>query len=120
MEIAKAPVAEAGGKGDFLLVSGIAGTASSESFDTGAKRAFEQTPDARLIGRAWGTWINQVARTEVQKLSAINPAQVDGIVVQGSRETGILKTVLQPGRDVMPVALAKTAAPRAGYSPRWT
>ncbi|MEM9224236.1 MAG: ABC transporter substrate-binding protein [Pseudomonadota bacterium] len=108
-QIAKALIEEAGGKGNFLLVSGIPGAASSESFDTGAKRAFEEFPEAKLAGQVWGNWTDQVAQTEVQKFLATNPAQIDGIVAQGSQETGILKAVLQSGRDVMPISLAGSA-----------
>lgn len=108
-EIAKALIEEAGGKGNFMLVSGIAGAASSESFDTGAKRALEEFPDAKLVGQVWGNWTDQVAQTEVQKFLATNPTQIDGIIAQGSQETGVLKAVLQSGREVMPISLAGSA-----------
>lgn len=108
-EIAKAMIEEVGGKGNFLLVSGIAGAASSESFDTGAKRALEEFPDAKLVGQVWGNWTDQVAQTEVQKFLATNPTKIDGIIAQGSQETGVLKAVLQSGRDVMPISLAGSA-----------
>lgn len=108
-EIAKAMIEEVGGKGNFLLVSGIAGAASSESFDTGAKRALEEYPDANIVGQVWGNWTDQVAQTEVQKFLATNPAKIDGIIAQGSQETGVLKAVLQSGREVMPISLAGSA-----------
>ena len=90
-------------------MSGIAGAASSESFDTGAKRALDEFPDANLVGQVWGNWTDQVAQTEVQKFLATNPTQIDGIIAQGSQETGVLKAVLQSGRDVMPISLAGSA-----------
>lgn len=108
-EIAKALIEEAGGEGSFLLVSGIAGAASSESFDTGAMRALEEFPDAKLVGQVWGNWTDQVAQTEVQKFLATNPTQIDGIIAQGSQETGVLRAVLQSGREVMPISLAGSA-----------
>jgi len=108
-QIAKALIEEVGGSGNFLLVSGIPGAASSESFDTGAKRALEEFPNAKLVGQVAGNWTDQVAQTEVQKFLALNPAQIDGIIAQGSQETGILKAVLQSGRDVMPISLAGSA-----------
>jgi ribose transport system substrate-binding protein len=108
-EIAKALIEEAGGAGNFLLVSGIAGAASSESFDVGARRALEEFPDATLAGQVWGNWTDQVAQTEVQTFLATNPTRIDGIIAQGSQETGILRAVLQSGRDVMPMSLAGSA-----------
>ncbi|MEO1250312.1 MAG: ABC transporter substrate-binding protein [Pseudomonadota bacterium] len=108
-QIAKALIEEVGGEGNFLLVSGIPGAASSESFDTGARRALEEFPNANLVGQVAGNWTDQVAQTEVQKFLATNPAQIDGIIAQGSQETGILKAVLQSGREVMPISLAGSA-----------
>jgi len=108
-QIAKALIEEVGGKGNFLLVSGIPGAASSESFDTGAKRALQEFADAKLVGQVAGNWTDQVAQTEVQKFLATNPSKIDGIIAQGSQETGILKAVLQSGRDVMPISLAGSA-----------
>jgi len=107
--IAKSLIEEVGGEGNFLLVSGIPGAASSESFDTGARRALEEYPDANLVGQVAGNWTDQVAQTEVQKFLATNPAKIDGIIAQGSQETGILKAVLRSGRDVMPISLAGSA-----------
>lgn len=108
-EIARALIEEVGGAGNFLLVSGIAGAASSESFDVGARRAAEEFPDANIVGQVWGNWTDQVAQTEVQTFLATNPVQIDGIIAQGSQETGILRAVLQSGRDVMPISLAGSA-----------
>lgn len=108
-EIATALIEEVGGGGNFLLVSGIAGAASSESFDIGARRALEEFPDANLVGQVWGNWTDQVAQTEVQRFLATNPTRIDGIIAQGSQETGVLRAVLQSGRDVMPISLAGSA-----------
>ncbi|MEM9755896.1 MAG: ABC transporter substrate-binding protein [Pseudomonadota bacterium] len=108
-EIARALIEEVGGEGNFLLVSGIAGAASSESFDVGALRALEEFPDANLVGQVWGNWTDQVAQTEVQTFLATNPTEIDGIIAQGSQETGILRAVLQSGREVMPITLAGSA-----------
>ena len=108
-EIASALIEEVGGEGNFLLVSGIAGAASSESFDIGARRALEEFPGANLVGQVWGNWTDQVAQTEVQTFLSTNPTRIDGIIAQGSQETGILRAVLQSGRDVMPISLAGSA-----------
>ncbi len=107
--ITKSLIEEVGGKGNFLLVSGIAGAASSESFDAGARRALEEFPEAKLIGQVWGNWTDQVAQTEVQKFLATNPTEINAIIAQGSQETGILKAVIQSGRPVMPISLAGSA-----------
>ncbi len=101
---------EIGGKGNVLLVSGIPGFASSDSFDTGAKQALEAFPDIKLIGNVAGNWTDQVAQVEVQKFLATNPAQVDGIIVQSASENGVVNAVLQSGRDMMPIVLGGEAS----------
>jgi ribose transport system substrate-binding protein len=101
---------EIGGKGNVLLVSGIPGFASSDSFDIGAKNALAEFPDITLIGNVAGNWTDQVAQVEVQKFLATNPAQVDGIVVQSASENGVVNAVLQSGRDMMPIVLGGEAS----------
>lgn len=102
--VARALIEEVGGKGNFLLVSGIPGAASSESFDNGARQAFAEFPNAKLVGQVAGRWTDQIAQTEVQRYLATNSTQIDGIVTQGAQENGVLKAVLQSGRKVMPIS----------------
>ncbi|KSV91855.1 ABC transporter substrate-binding protein [Sinorhizobium sp. GL28] len=101
---------EIGGKGNVLLVSGIPGFASSDSFDIGAKKALEAYPDMKIVGNVAGKWTDQVAQVEVQKFLATNPTQVDGIIVQSASENGVLNAVLQSGRDMMPIVLGGEAS----------
>ena len=103
-QVAKALIQEVGGKGNFLLVSGIPGAASSESFDNGARKALAEFPDAKLIGQIAGKWTDQIAQTEVQRFLATNSTPIDGIITQGAQENGVLKAVLQSGRKVMPMS----------------
>lgn len=103
-------IEEIGGKGNVLLVSGIPGFASSDSFDAGAKKALEEHPDVKLIGNVAGNWTDQVAQVEVQKFLATNPAQVDGIIVQSASENGVVNAVLQSGREMMPIVLGGEAS----------
>ncbi|MGD9710999.1 MAG: ABC transporter substrate-binding protein [Thermomicrobiales bacterium] len=98
------------GKGNVLLVSGIPGFASSDSFDIGAKQALGEYPDIKLVGNVAGNWTDQVAQVEVQKFLATNPGQVDGIVVQSASENGVVNAVLQSGRDMMPIVLGGEAS----------
>lgn len=109
-ESAKWLADEIGGKGNILLVSGIPGFASSDSFDVGAKKALEEYPDITLVGNVAGQWTDQVAQVEVQKFLATNPAQVDGMIVQSASENGVVNAVLQSGRDMMPIVLGGEAS----------
>ncbi|MBN9217282.1 MAG: ABC transporter substrate-binding protein [Mesorhizobium sp.] len=101
---------EIGGKGNVLLVNGIPGFASSDSFDVGAKKALEEFPDIKLVGTVAGQWTDQVAQVEVQKFLATNPTKIDGMIVQSASENGVLNAVLQSGRDMMPIVLGGEAS----------
>lgn len=101
---------EIGGKGNVVLVSGIPGFASSDSFDLGAKKALEEYQDITIIGELAGNWTDQVAQTELQKFLATNPRQVDGILTQSAQENGVLNAMLQSGRDMVPITLGGEAS----------
>jgi ribose transport system substrate-binding protein len=105
-EIAKSLFNRIGGKGDVLLVSGIPGLASSDSFDGGVNRALKEFPGIKLAGTVAGKWTDQVAQVEVQKFLATHPGKIDAIIVQSPSETGVLKALLQSGRPVVPITLA--------------
>lgn len=107
--IAKSLIEQVGKKGNLLLVSGIPGAASSESFDNGVKRALAEYPDIKLVGTVAGMWTSQVAQTEVQKFLATHPQKIDGIIAQSATETGALKALLQSGRPVVPITLGGEA-----------
>jgi ribose transport system substrate-binding protein len=108
-EIAKWMAKEIGQKGNVLLVSGIPGAASSESYDNGVKKALAEYPNIKLIGQVAGMWTDQVAQTEVQKFLATHPEKIDGIIAQSACETGVLRAMLQSGRPMVPITLGGEA-----------
>lgn len=110
-----------GKKGNILLVSGIPGFASSDSFDKAAKEAIAKYPDISIVGEVAGKWTDQVAQVEVQKFLATNPAQVDGILTQGAQENGVLNAMLQSGRDMVPITLGGEASAACYWrqNPEW-
>ncbi|MQB07929.1 sugar ABC transporter substrate-binding protein [Agrobacterium tumefaciens] len=99
-----------GKKGNILLVSGIPGFASSDSFDKAAKAALAKYPDVKVIGEVAGKWTDQVAQVEVQKFLGTNPLQIDGILTQGAQENGVLNAMLQSGRSMVPITLGGEAS----------
>lgn len=108
-QIAKWLAEEIGKKGNVLLVSGIPGLASSDSYDNGVKKALAEYPNIKLIGTVAGKWTSQVAQTEVQKFLATHPQKIDGIIAQSANETGTLKAVIQSGRPVPAITLGGEA-----------
>jgi ribose transport system substrate-binding protein len=105
----KALAEQIGGKGNVLLVSGIPGFASSDTFDKGAKRALAEFPNIKLVGDVAGKWTDQIAQVQVQQFFATHPGKIDGIIVQSAAETGVLRAVLQSGRPIMPITLGGEA-----------
>ncbi len=104
-QLAKSVIQKIGGKGNILMVSGIAGTNTSDSFDKGALKAIGENPNVKLIGTVQGKWTDQVAQTEVQKFLATHPQQIDGIVLQSPAENGVLQAWQQSGRPIVPMSL---------------
>ena len=90
-EVAKSMCKQLGGKGNVLLVSGIPGAASSDTWDYGARKALEEFPDVKLVGAISGMWTDQIVQVEVQKWLATHPQKLDGIIIQSCGETGVSK-----------------------------
>lgn len=107
--VTKSLVDQIGGKGNVLLVSGIAGLAPSDSFDTGVKKALAEYPGVKLAGTVQGNWTDQVAQVEVQKFLATHPGRIDGIILQSPSENGVLQAMLQSGRPMVPMTLGGQA-----------
>jgi|TARA_B110000114_G_C15098575_1_gene403402 ribose transport system substrate-binding protein len=105
-DIAKAIAEKIGGKGNVLLVSGIAGFSSSDSFDVGALKALSEYPNIKLVGTVQGMWTDSVAQTEVQKFLATHPAKLDAIIAQSPAENGVLQAMLQSGRPMVPISVS--------------
>ena len=104
-ELGKWLAEEIGGKGNVMVVQGIPGASGSDSQDRGIKAALAEYPDIEIVGDVAGMWTDQVAQGEVQRWLATNPGQLDGIVVQSAAELGVLRALLQSGRDMIPVAI---------------
>lgn len=104
--IAKSMFNRIGDKGNVLLVSGIPGLASSDSFDKGVKKALGEFPNIKLVGDVAGKWTDQIAQVEVQRFLATHPQRLDAIITQSPSETGVLKAMLQSGRPMVPISLA--------------
>lgn len=97
------------GKGTVLDVIGVAGAASSDSFDAGVKQAAEAYPDIKLVGQVEGGWADTVTKTEMQKWLATNSEQIDGVVVQPGSATGALQALKESGRPIVPITIGGEA-----------
>ncbi len=92
-----------GGKGNVLVVEGIAGTSGSDSQDRGMKAGLKANPDIKIVGDVVGMWTDQIGQAEVQKWLATHPGELDGIIVQSAAELGVLRALEQSGRKMVPI-----------------
>ena len=92
-----------GGKGNVLVVEGIAGTSGSDSQDRGMKAGLKANPGIKIVGDVVGMWTDQIGQAEVQKWLATHPGELDGIIVQSAAELGVLRALEQSGRKMVPI-----------------
>ena len=69
-QLAKSVIEKIGGKGNILMVSGIAGVNTSDSFDKGALKAFAEYPNIKLIGTVQGKWTDQICPSRGSEVSS--------------------------------------------------
>lgn len=93
-----------GGKGNVLVVEGIAGTSGSDLQDRGMKAGLKASPGIKIVGDVVGMWTDQIGQAEVQKWLATHPGELDGIVVQSAAELGVLRALEQSGRKMVPIS----------------
>jgi ribose transport system substrate-binding protein len=96
--------AQLGGKGNVLVVEGIAGTSGSDSQDRGMKAGLRANAGVKIVGDVVGMWTDQIGQAEVQKWLATHPGQLDAIVVQSAAELGVLRALEQSGRKMVPIS----------------
>jgi ribose transport system substrate-binding protein len=95
--------AQLNGKGNILVVEGIAGTSGSDSQDRGMKAGLGANAGMKTVGDVVGMWTDQIGQAEVQKWLATHPGELDGIVVQSAAELGVLRALQQSGRKMVPI-----------------
>lgn len=96
---------EIGEEGKVIVVEGIPGTSGSDSQDRGIMDGLAEYEDVEVVGKLAGMWTDQVAQQEVQRWLATHPGQLDGIVVQSAAELGVLRALLQSGREMIPITI---------------
>lgn len=92
-------------EGDVLVVEGIPGTSGSDSQHRGIMDGLAEYENVEVAGTVAGMWTDQVAQQKVQQWLATHPAGVDGIVVQSAAELGVLRALLQSGREMIPITI---------------
>jgi ribose transport system substrate-binding protein len=90
------------GKGNVIMVTGVAGTSVDQDRNKGADEVWAKNPDIKVVNRYTGMWDSATAeRNTASILPSLPPIQ--GIWCQGGTD-GVLKAFLAANRPLPPTA----------------
>lgn len=93
-----------GEKGNIILLQGMAGTLGSEQRWEGAADVFENYPDIKILGEAYGDWDYAKGKQAAEQLIAAYGDQIDGVWSQGGAMTqGCIDAFNEKGMELVPM-----------------
>jgi len=90
------------GKGNVIMVTGVAGTFVDQDRNKGAESVWSRNPGIKVVSRYTGMWDSSVAERNTAAVLNSLP-QIDGIWCQGGTD-GVLKALLAVNRPLPPTA----------------
>lgn len=90
------------GRGNILMITGVAGTYVNQQRDAGAQAVFKKYPGIHVVDQLNGQWDSQVAQ-QVTAAALPTLPKIDAIWCQGGTN-GVLKAFQQAGRPLPPTA----------------
>jgi ribose transport system substrate-binding protein len=90
------------GRGNVIMVTGVAGTEVDQQRNKGADDVFASAPDIKVVNRFTGMWDSSTAERNTASILPSLP-QIDGIWCQGGTD-GVIKALLGANRKIPPVA----------------
>lgn len=92
------------GKGNIILLQGMAGTLGSEQRWEGAAEVFENYPDIKILGEAYGDWDYAKGKQAAEQLIAAYGEQIDAVWSQGGAMTqGCIDAYNEKGMELVPM-----------------
>lgn len=96
-------VADLGGKGNVIMLRGIAGNSTEKARYDGAIKAFKGT-DIKIVGEEYGGWAFDKGKSITEALLAAHP-QIDGVWSSGAAMTrGAVQAFQEAGRPLVPMS----------------
>lgn len=87
-----------GGKGNVILMHGIAGVDAAETWKKAAEDAFKKYPEIKIVGSEYANWSVATGKEKATALMAANP-KIDGVWSGGSEmATGAMLAFNDAGR----------------------
>jgi ribose transport system substrate-binding protein len=113
-EMMQAVSDELGGKGNVLMVEGIAGAPIVEMERNGAKKVLAEHPELKDVRYVNGNWTANVTKTVVLQTLATNPAPIDAVWTTGSESRVVAEAFAQAGRPA-PLITGSITGDALGY-----
>lgn len=92
------------GKGNVLVVQGMAGNHLTDSWEKAIDAVLKENPGLKRAGEVHGNWTASVAKTETLKFVATHPAQIDGVWSGGLMGLAAVQALTQSGRKAVPTS----------------
>jgi ribose transport system substrate-binding protein len=108
-------VEELGGKGDVVVINGIAGHPANEARYDAVKKVFAANPGIKVVQETNADWDQATAQQEMSNILASRP-NIDGVWTQDGMAQGVLQAVQSARPDRFPTISGEA---RAGYMRLW-
>ncbi len=102
------------GKGNVLLVEGIAGAPIVEMERNGAEKVLAENPELKVSRSVNGNWTANVTKTVVLQALATNPAPIDAVWTTGSESRVVAEAFAEAGRPA-PLITGSITGDALGY-----
>lgn len=96
------------GKGNILMVRGIAGNTVDADIFKGVQSVIAKYPDMKIVGQVYGQWTETVAQQEVAKILPSLP-KLDGVLTNGNDGGGALQAIQQAKTSPLPIVIQGNA-----------
>ena len=104
-----------GGKGNVVVINGIAGHPANEARYAGAQEVFAKYPDLKVLNVVNANWDQSTGQQKMAELLASQP-NIDGIWTQDGMGSGVLRAVMASNLSKYPVEVGEA---RAEYLKLW-
>lgn len=104
-----------GGKGNVVVINGIAGHPANEARYNGVKEVFAANPDIKVLNVVNANWDQATGQQKMADLLASQP-DINGVWTQDGMALGVLQALNTANPSTWPVVVGEA---RAGYMKLW-